>query len=58
MGAVSVNKEDFDTIKIQFIVLGLINVTYQKTVQGGMDLFWQLTSKGKSLMMQRRVKKK
>lgn len=57
-GKISVNKEDFDTIKIQFIALGLINVTYQKTVQGGMDLFWQLTSKGSSLMIQRRVIKK
>lgn len=54
-GRINVNKEDFDTIKIQFISLGLINVSYQKTVQGGMALFWQLTPKGQSLMIQRRT---
>lgn len=54
-GKIQVNKEDFDTIKIQFIALGLINVSYQKTVQGGMALFWQLTSKGKSIMISRRT---
>lgn len=57
-GKIGLNKEDFDTIKIQFIALGLINVSYQKTVQGGMALFWRLTSKGKSLMIQRRVIRK
>ena len=54
-GRIYVNKEDFDTIKVQFLALGLINVSYQKTVQGGMALFWQLTPKGQSLMIQRRT---
>lgn len=57
-GVIKVNKEDFDTIKIQFIALGLISVTYLKTVNGGMALFWQLTDKGNSLMIQRRAIRK
>lgn len=57
-GTIKVNKEDFDTIKIQFIALGLVNVSHLKTVGGGMALFWQLTSKGSSLMIQRRAIRK
>lgn len=57
-GRIAINKEDFDTIKIQLIVLGLINVSYLQTTQGGMALFWQLTSKGRSLMFSRRSIKK
>lgn len=54
-GRIAINKEDFDTIKIQLIALELIKVSYEKTVNGGMALFWQLTSKGHALMMQRRT---
>ena len=54
-GRIAINKEDFDTIKIQLIALGLIKVSYEKTVNGGMALFWQLTPKGNTLMMQRRT---
>ena len=54
-GRIYINKEDFDTIKIQLIALDLINVKYEKTVNGGMALFWCLTPKGKTLMMQRRA---
>lgn len=54
-GRITINKEDFDTIKIQLIALELIKVSYEKTVNGGMALFWQLTSKGHAFMMQRRT---
>ena len=54
-GIISVNKEDFDTIKIQFIALNLINVAYLQATTGEMALFWQLTPKGKSLMINRRA---
>ena len=54
-GKILVNKEDFDTVKIQFIALELINVAYLKTTDGGMRLFWQLTPKGKALMISRRA---
>lgn len=57
-GRIELNKEDFDTIKIQLIALDLIDVAYLKTTTGGMALFWQLTKKGKELMIQRRVVRK
>ena len=57
-GIIRLNKEDFDTIKIQLLVLELIDVLYQKTVNGSMALLWVLTSKGKSLMIQRRAVRK
>ena len=54
-GVISVNKEDFDTIKIQFIALKLVNVAYLQATNGGMGLFWQLTSRGRALMISRRA---
>lgn len=54
-GIISVNKEDFDTIKIQFIALNLVNVAYLQATNGGMGLFWQLTPRGRALMINRRV---
>lgn len=54
-GKIEINEIDFDTLKIQFVALGLVNVSYLKTDKGGMALFWQLTTKGKNVMMQRRV---
>ena len=57
-GHVNVNNEDFDTIKIQLIALGLIKVSNEKTVSGGVALFWRLTPKGESLMIQSRVVRK
>lgn len=57
-GSIIVNKEDFDTIKIQLIALGLLAVSYNKTVGGGMALFWSLTEKGNKIMIERRVVRK
>lgn len=57
-GSISINKEDFDTIKIQLMAMELINVTYSKTVNGSMNLFWQLTPRGKKIMVDRRVVKR
>lgn len=54
-GSIIINNEDFDTIKIQLIALRLINVSYTKTVNGGMALFWRLTPSGNTLMIQRRT---
>jgi hypothetical protein len=48
----------YQTIKIQLMALGLVTIDYLKTVKGGMALFWQLTEKGKILMMQLRTIKK
>lgn len=54
-GIISVNKEDFDTVKIQFIALKVVDVAYLKTTDGGMGLFWRLTPRGKTLMINRRA---
>ncbi|GAB7562820.1 DUF4062 domain-containing protein [Methylobacillus methanolivorans] len=50
-------EQNFNTIKIQFMALKLIEVNRLKTVNNGYALFWQLTSSGKSLMMQLRTVK-
>lgn len=50
--------QDFQTIKIHLKALGLTNVNYSKTVQGGMGLFWSLTPRGENLMMKLRSVKK
>ena len=51
----SIRNQDFETIKVQLKAHGLVNVSYQKTVQGGMALFWSLTSSGEELMMRLRT---
>lgn len=52
------NDSDFDTIKVQFNALKLVSLDYLKTTQGGMALFWSLTSKGQALMIETRTVKK
>lgn len=51
----SLNEQVFQTIKVQLMAYGLINVEYLQTKGGGMALFWSLTEKGKAMMMQLRV---
>ena len=53
----SINTEDFETIKLQLKAQGLVEIKYSKTVQGGMALFWFMTSAGERLMMQLRTVK-
>lgn len=50
-----INSQDFQTIKIQFMALGLVNISYEKTTKGDMALFWNLTESGKQLMIQWRT---
>ena len=50
-----INSQDFQTIKIQFMALGLVNISYEKTTKGDMALFWNLTENGKQLMIQWRT---
>ncbi|MBR5678232.1 MAG: DUF4062 domain-containing protein [Paludibacteraceae bacterium] len=57
-GASYLERDDFDTVKIQFIALKLIDVVYSKTTKGTMALFWCLTPQGKEYMIQRRVVRK
>ena len=57
-GTATINDQDFQTIKIHFSTLGLINVNYTKSTSGGMGLFWSLTKKGGKLLAQLRSVKK
>ena len=55
---VLLDEEVFNTIKIQFIALGLVEVKYSQTTKGEMALFWHLTKYGYSVMMENRIIKK
>ncbi|MBU0474523.1 MAG: DUF4062 domain-containing protein [Bacteroidetes bacterium] len=57
-GTTKLNDQDFQTIKIHLKAMGLIEVKYTKTVQGGMGLFWELTKVGEIMMMKLRSVKK
>jgi len=54
---ISINDQEFKTVTIQLEAYGLITTSYNKTTKGGMALFWQLTKKGKQLMIESRVVK-
>jgi hypothetical protein len=58
IGSAIINDQDFQTIKIHLKALGLTNLRYSKTSQGGMALFWTLTGKGEKLMIRLRSVKK
>lgn len=51
----NINDQDFQTIKVQLTALSLIEVKYTPTTKGGMALFWNLTGRGKQLMMDLRT---
>ena len=55
--SVEVQHDNFQTIRIQLTALGLIRMSYSKTVRGGMALFWILTKRGQQLMTQLRTVK-
>jgi hypothetical protein len=46
-----IDDQVYQTIKIQLIAFGLVNVAYSQTTKGGMALFWSLTPKGQAVMM-------
>lgn len=50
-----IHPDDFETIRIQFETHGLISTRYTKTTRGSMALFWNMTPKGKKLMLQLRT---
>lgn len=50
--------DDFQTVKLHFMALQLINVKYSKTTKNDYALFWSLTDAGRNLMMQLRSVKK
>ncbi len=51
----TLNDNCFETLKVQFLALGLVEVSYLKTTKGGMAHFWTLTAKGQRLMLDLRV---
>ncbi|CCN71118.1 DUF4062 domain-containing protein [Vibrio nigripulchritudo] len=53
--SVSINDQEFKTIKIQLEAYGLIKTERLKTVKGHMATFWSLTEKGKKLMIESRL---
>lgn len=53
-----VEEEVFQTVKLQLMALGLVEVKSLQTKQGGMALFWILTPKGKKCVMDVRTLKK
>lgn len=57
-GTETINDNDFQTIKIHYSALGLIEVNYSKTTNGGMGLFWRLTNLGRKIMTELRTIKK
>lgn len=54
----SINDQNFQTLKIQLEALGLIKIKQSRTTNGGLALFWNMTEKGKKLMMELRVIRK
>ncbi len=55
---IDINDQVYQTIKVQLVALGLVDIRYTQTVQGGMALFWILTPKGRELLFQLRTIKK
>lgn len=53
-----VDDQIFQTVKMQLLALGVVDVRYSKTTQGGMGLFWSLTESGRALMLQLRTIKR
>jgi len=51
----SMHDQLFQTISIQLRAYGLVNVSYSKTVAGGMGLFWSATPAGEKLTFELRT---
>jgi hypothetical protein len=51
----SLNEQDFQAIKIQLEVLGLIKTEYSQSVKAGMQLYWALTPAGHRKMLELRA---
>lgn len=53
----SLNDQIFQTIKLQYMALGLVDINYLKTTKGDMAMFWSLTDKGRQFMLKLRTVK-
>jgi hypothetical protein len=56
--SVSINDQMYQTVKIQLIALGLVEIRYIQTTTGGMALFWSLTKIGQEQLFRFRTVKK
>jgi len=54
-GSCSINDQEFKTVTIQLKAYGLISTKYSQTTNGGMALFWSLTTLGEREMVKNRV---
>jgi len=54
----SLSEQCFQTIKVQFLAVGLITAEYTSTLGGGAATFWQLTDQGKRFVLELRTLKK
>ena len=54
----SMEDQDYQTVKIQFKIYGLIELTYLERADGFKTLVWSLTDKGESTMLQLRAVRK
>lgn len=52
---VRVERETFNTMKLQLLALGFIEIKSLKTTNGGVAVFWSLTSHGKEVMLRMRT---
>jgi Domain of unknown function (DUF4062) len=52
------NDQVFQTFKVQMMALKLANVSMEQTVNGGLALFWSLTSTGEATLLQLRSQKR
>jgi len=50
-----IDDQDFQTIKMQLMALGLVDVQYSQTTKGNMALFWKITKAGKEAMFKLRT---
>jgi hypothetical protein len=57
-GSPSLDDQQFRTIAIQLMALGLVRTEYQQSTSGDPALFWSLTPKGEQLMFQLRTVKR
>ena len=55
---IKINHQDFETIKIQFLALGLINVSGTETDINSSRSYWSLTPYGKNHMIRLRASKR
>lgn len=51
----SLDDQDFQTVSVQLKALGLVHLTYSKTMQGGMALFWSPAPSGEQIMLNLRA---